>query len=322
MSDLPPPPPPPPPTAIAPAPPGAAAAAGRTGNGYTCRYCRLPSDGAATSCPHCGAPVDIKDRVSASGWEEQPAIEDMARIQFGESTCQVEGTLVPTADMRLGGDDSVYFSHNRLLWTEPSVNLSPVRMATPWNRVLSGMPLVMMQAHGPGHIAFSDNEPGEIVIVPLQHGQAVDVREHRFLVATGNIGFEWYSSGIWYTTRNGDETETHYPLGTAIDRFTATQEPGLLLLHAPGNSFVRDLQLNEVICIQPSALLYKDPTVGMQLHFEYPQSMGNVWSSNYSYRTVWLRLWGPGRVAVQSIFERPESSGYIRQHSGATQVQW
>ena len=73
--------------------------------------------------------------------------------------------------------------------------------------------------------------------------------------------------------------------------------------------FIRDLAAGETICIQPSALVYKDPSVGMQLHIEYPNAGGpELVSGRYSYRQVWLRMWGPGRVAVQSVFERPEAS--------------
>jgi uncharacterized protein (AIM24 family) len=289
---------------------------------YVCRYCRLPSDGSAVSCPHCGAPVNVRQRVTDSGWEEQPPVRDMARIQFGQSTCQIEGTCVPTADMGLSPDDSIYFSHHVLLWMEPSVVMGAMPMQGGWNRVYAGMPIVMMQAHGPGHIALSQDAPGETVAIPLQHGQQVDVREHRFLVATGNVGYTWMQANIWYTTQNGDETETHYPMGMFLDRFWAESGPGLLLLHSPGNTFVRDLAPNQTICIQPSALLYKDPSVGMQLHFEYPNTRGISWGQSYSNRTVWLRMWGPGRVAVQSVFERPESSAYIRNHSGATETRW
>jgi uncharacterized protein (AIM24 family) len=289
---------------------------------YICRFCRLTSDGTAMSCPNCGAPVDVRARVSDSGWTEQPPVRDMARIEFGRSTCQIEGTIVPTADMSLVDTDSVYFSHHVLLWTEPSVTMSPMPMKGGWNRMLAGMPLVMMQAHGPGHVAFSEDAPGEIVVIPLQHGQNVDVREHRFLVAGANVVYDWFQSGIWYTTSSGNDSETHYPLGRFLDRFRAEGGPGLLLLHSPGNTFVRDLRAGEAICIQPSALLYKDPGVGMMLHFEYPNVRGMSWGANYTSRTVWLRLWGPGRVAMQSVFERPESGKTIQRHSDATQTQW
>jgi uncharacterized protein (AIM24 family) len=109
-----------------------------------------------------------------------------------------------------------------------------------------------------------------------------------------------------------------------VDIFHAEGGPGLLLLHSPGNSFVRDLAPGETICIQPTSLLYKDPSVGMQLHLEYPNQGGMQWSyhRNYSYRQVWLRMWGPGRVAVQSVFEREESSEMITNHSPATLMRW
>jgi uncharacterized protein (AIM24 family) len=286
---------------------------------YTCRFCRLESDGAAGTCPHCGAPVDVRVRVSESGWEEQPPIANMARIQFGRSTCQVEGKYVPVADMNLSGDDWVYFSHHVLLWAEPSVRMDTMPMTGGWTRMYAGMPLVMMRAAGPGHIAFSHDDPGETVAIPLAAGQAVDVREHRFLVATGNVSYQWYDPGIWFTTSSGDDTETHYPLGRYVDRFQATG-PGLLLLHAPGNVFVRDLQAGQAICVQPSALMYKDPGVGMQLHLEYPA--GSTGWGSYTNRTVWLRMWGPGRIAVHSVFERPESAANISRTSPATAQRW
>jgi uncharacterized protein (AIM24 family) len=291
-----------------------------TSTTYTCRFCRQQSDGSGTTCPHCGAAVDVRERVTDSGWEEQPAIKDMARIQFGQSTCQVEGKYVPVADMNLAAGESVYFSHHVLLWADPTVTMTTLPMTGSWNRMYSGMPLVMMQAEGPGHIAFSHDDPGETVAIPLQHGQAVDVREHRFLVATSSVQYAWNQSGIWYTTQNGDDTEWHYPLGQFVDRFHADGGPGLLLIHAPGNVFIRDLAAGQPICIQPSALVYKDPTVGMQLHLEYPAGGGIF--GRYTSRTVWLRMWGPGRVALQSVFERPESPNNISSCSPASEQRW
>ncbi len=43
------------------------------------------------------------------------------------------------------------------------------------------------------------------------------------------------------------------------------------MLHAPGNSFVRDLGHGERILVQPNGLIWKDPSVQMYLHFEYPR---------------------------------------------------
>jgi uncharacterized protein (AIM24 family) len=245
---------------------------------YRCRFCRLPSDASGTACPNCGAPVDVTAAVSTSGWQEQPAIKDMARIQFGQSTCQIEGTYVPSADFRLAGPDWIYFSHHHILWAEPTVQMQAMPMAGGWNRVRAGLPLVMLEAHGPGHVALSDDAPGEVVAIPLQPGQAMWVREHRFLAATGNVAYTWEQSGIWIVTGSGDDRETHYPLGMYIDLFHAQGAPGLLLLHSPGNTFIRDLAPGETICIQPSALLYKDPSVGMQLHIEYPHASGLTFS--------------------------------------------
>ncbi len=289
---------------------------------FVCRYCRIPSDPTGPSCPSCGAPIDVRDVVSDSGWEEQPPIRDMAKIAFGGSTCQVEGTTVPVADFGLGGSESIFFSHHSVLWTEPTVTMDAMSMAGGWNRVRAGLPLVMMNARGPGHIALSEDSPGEVIALPMRPGHQVHVREHRFFAATTTVGYKWYQSGVWYTTGQGDDTEYHYPIGYNIDAFQTDGANGLLLLHAPGNVFVRNLAARQPICIQPTSLLYKDASVGMALHIEYPNAGIMSWNTRYSYRQVWLRLWGPGRVAVQSVYERPEGSEWITGTSGATETRW
>ncbi len=117
---------------------------------YTCPYCRMASEGGGRTCPHCGAPVDVRLKVSDSGWVEQPPIRDMARIRFSRSTCQISGTYVPVAEMGLHDDDWVYFSHHALLHSDPNVRLDNMPMKGAWKRMRAGMPVVMMRAQGPG----------------------------------------------------------------------------------------------------------------------------------------------------------------------------
>ena len=292
-------------------------------NQDVCRYCRQPSDPQSPTCPLCGAPVDIKDIVSDSGWIEQPPIRDMARLQFGQSHCQIEGTTVPVVDFSLAQQDMVYFSHHVLLWTDPATRLANMSMRGGWKRMMAGMPLIMMEAHGPGHLALSDNHAGELIALPLQNGQQIWVREHRFLCATGNIRYDWDQTHIWYETGTGDDRETHYPMGQYADIFTATDRPGLLLLHCPGNAFIRDLRPGESLLIQPSSLLYRDVSVHVHLHLEYPRNMGfQFWHPRWSYRNIWVRLTGPGRVAVQSVYQPPEDTEVIQRSSYATHHRW
>ena len=74
--------------------------------------------------------------------------------------------------------------------------------------------------------------------------------------------------------------------------------------------------------IKPPSLLFKDPTVTMQLHVEYPQSGVKFWRS-WGNRYLWLRLWGPGRVAVQSAYEAVEDPGTnFQSTSGHTEYRW
>jgi uncharacterized protein (AIM24 family) len=290
---------------------------------YTCRWCRTPSQAAGlVSCPTCGAPVDVRDMVSRSGWYELPAVPDMARIQFGRSYCQIEGTYVPVADFNLAAGDGVYFAHHLLLWKEAGMDISAMQLRGGWKRMFAGLPLVMTQAQGPGHIAFSRDAPGEVVPLPIQPGTAVDVREHVFMVASSQVQYDWFNTNVWFQTQDGDETETHYPLGMFMDRFSAASLPGLLLLHAAGNAFVRGLGQGETILVKPTALLFKDTTVGMQLHIEHPGGTWRSWRS-WGERYMWLRLFGPGRVALQSAYEHFHDPGNnLSRTSPATVWRW
>lgn len=270
--------------------------------------------------------MDVRAVRDTSGWYQLPAVRDMASIQFGQSRCQIEGTVVPVADVLLDGGESVFFSHHVLLWRDDGVSVQSMSMRQAWKRMLAGMPLVMCQATGRGHIAFSEDAAGEVIALPIHPGTGVQVREHTMLIASGVTAYDWEPSGIWFTTiqRKGNETEreTHYPLGQFLDRFSAAQAPGLVLLHAKGNSFVRSLAPGETIMIKPTALLYKDLSVSIHLHFEHPANTWRSWRS-WGDRYLWLRCQGPGRVAVESAFAPVEDPGYdLVASSPATRQQW
>jgi uncharacterized protein (AIM24 family) len=289
---------------------------------YTCGWCGTVSDGTSLSCPACGATLDVRLIVTPSRWVQAPGRKDMAKLQFGKSYCQIEGKYVPVADMNLSAEDGVYFAHHALLWKDSNVEISMMSMKGAWKRALAGMSVFMTQAHGPGHIAFSRDAPGELLALPLQPGQSVDVREHLLLVATHSVNYGWFNTNIWFSTKNGDETETHYPLGMTMDRFSAGKVPGLLLVHASGNVFVRRLEAGQTILIKPTALIFKDSTVNMQLHFEHPHTQWSLFGS-WQQRYLWLRVDGPGRVAIQSAFEPVEDDGNtITNSSYATRHNW
>lgn len=304
---------------------------------YTCPYCRNVSAGAATTCPDCGAPVDVARRTT-SGWTELPPIPDMTRIQMGGSTMQILGRLTPAADVRLAAGEGVFFPQHSLLWQEPAVAVSAMGLRGGWDRMRAGLPVVMLEATGPGTISFSADRPGELVAIPIQAGAAVDLREHHLVAATRGLTYDWWDSGVWFTAptgesagpsggagllqmgmaaaglddfdagRRGNEIGYHYPLGRFVDRFVAGDRPGVVLAQAGGNVFLKDLGEGETILVKPPAFLYKDPSVTWQLHVEFPHAGMRFWRS-WGNRYLWLRLWGPGRVALQSSYDRLEDPG-------------
>jgi len=276
----------------------------------------------------------------------------MAHIQLGASSAQIAGRLVPAAELTLAAGDGVYFPHTSLLWQEPTVAVTNMSLRRAWSRMRAGLPLVMLQASGPGRIAFSHDTAGELLAVPLQPGASVDVREHQLVAATLSVGYDWYDTGIWFNARHqseadqsaagsilniagglaglaGDDRErrddeivTCWPVGQYMDRFTAGDQPGAVLIQVGGNAFLRELAEGESILVKPPALLYKDPTVAMQMHVEFPAAGMKLWRT-WTNRYLWLRLWGPGRVALQSSYDRLADPGSdFRESCQYTQHLW
>src|SRR5437764_6030314 len=120
-----------------------------------CQWCKSQNEATALTCRACGAPLDAKDLVSDSGWREAPRLRDMTEFQFGASSCQVEGEIVPVAEINLGQGDSVFFEHHVLLWKDDSTRMSVLPMTGGVKRALAGMPFITSMAHGPRRSASS-----------------------------------------------------------------------------------------------------------------------------------------------------------------------
>src|SRR5579863_9392117 len=221
-----------------------------------CQWCKAQNEPGQTTCSTCGAPLDARNLVSDSGWKEAPRLRDMTEFRFSNSTCQVEGELVPVAEINLASGDSVFFEHHVLLWKDETTPLSALSMGGGMKRMLGGMPMVISVAHGPGRVAFSRDASGEVVVLPLHPTMELDVREHAFLAGTHSLTYSFVQiKGLVNILHGGG--------GMFMDRFVTRNEPGLLLLHGYGNVFQRTLQQGEKIMVEPGGFLYKDSSVTM-----------------------------------------------------------
>ncbi|HKV38288.1 MAG TPA: AIM24 family protein, partial [Blastocatellia bacterium] len=255
-----------------------------------CDWCQGLNEAAALACRTCGAPLDIKTLVSESGWREAPRIKDMTEIHFGRSTCQVEGEIVPVAEISLGQGDSIYFEHHVLLWKDDRTPMTVMPVQGGMKRALAGMPFIISLAHGPGRVAFSRDATGELVVLPLHPGMEVDVREHAFLLASHHIGYSYIRiKGLRNILFGGQ--------GMFMDRFVTANEPGLLILHGYGNVFERRLNPGESIILEPGAYLYKDSSVTMDVEY---QKLGSGLFGATGMNLA--RMTGPGRVGIQSMY--------------------
>jgi uncharacterized protein (AIM24 family) len=255
-----------------------------------CDWCggnNLPD---ALTCVACGAPLDRRKLVSDSGWREAPRLRDMTEFRFGNSTCQVEGEIVPVAEITLGPGDQIYFEHHVLLWKDRQVPLATLPLQGGIKRSLAGMPFVVSLVQGPGRVAFSRDATGELVVLPLHPGMELDVREHAFLLASHSIVYS-------YARIKGLRNILFGGQGMFMDRFMTAQWPGLLILHGYGNVFERRLAPGESIMVEPGAFLYKDASVAMDIETQQLRTglFGGV-GMNLA------RMTGPGRVGIQSMY--------------------
>ena len=255
-----------------------------------CQWCQSMNAKAALSCVACGAPLDVRNVISDSGWREAPRIRDMTEIHFNSSTCQVEGDIVPTAEINLGPGDSIFFEHHVMLWKDEHLPLSVMSLSGGFKRVFAGMPFIISVASGPGHIAFSRDASGELVVLPLHPGMELDVREHAFLLCSHNIEYSFIRvKGLTNILFGGQ--------GMYMDRFVTTNTPGLVILHGYGNVFERRLAPGESIMVEPGAFLYKDASVTMQVEF---QKLGTGFFGGSTMSLA--KMTGPGRVGIQSMY--------------------
>ena len=224
-----------------------------------CRWCRGQSPASATTCERCGAPLDIRNLVSDAGWRQAPQIRDLTEIRWSSSVAQVDGTVVPVVDVELGAGDAVFFEHHVMLWKDEQTAMAV--MDTPGGmkqRLLSGMPFVLSVAHGPGRVSFSRDAPGEVVVLPVDPGTEIDAREHAMLVASAGLTYSFEQlQGVKLMLAAGS--------GMYLDRFAASDAPGLLVLHGFGNVLQRELADGERVQVEPGGFLYKDSSVRMEL---------------------------------------------------------
>ncbi len=251
-----------------------------------CSWCQSQNPGGTTSCDVCGAPLDDAVKVSDGGWREAPRLHDMAEFSFGTSTCQVEGDVVPVAELKLGQGDSIYFEHHVLLWKDEAV---PITVMNTPGRSLGGMPSVVTVASGPGRVAVSRDAAGEMVVLPMHPSMEIDVREHAFLAASASISYS-------FVRIKGLANVLHGGNGMYMDRFVTQGGPGLLLLHGNGNVFERLLAPGEKMLLEPGAFLFKDASVQMNTH-QLPVKTGLLSRGMYL-----AEMTGPGRIGIQSMY--------------------
>jgi len=239
-------------------------------------------------------------------------------LKIGDITVSIEGELVPVVDIMLGNQLPIYFEHHILLWKHPGVQIGFKSIKGAAKRFFAGLQIFISEAQGPGNIAFSRDSVGQIVALRLQPGQMVEVREHQFLVATGNVDYG-------FTFVQGAANILFSRTGLFIDQFTARSGEGLVLLHGYGNVFEKMLAPGETLDIEPGAWLWKDPSVQMTMTTVASSQrgggiLGAIGGLVAGASFILNRFTGPGRVGIQSMSYHPPTTEGAQQAGGSSNL--
>jgi len=284
----------------------------RTPVRMNCPSCQSPIPAGARFCAACGAPAPQAVAVGAYSEPVPESANPKEPIAVGDMTVRIEGELVPVVDIELGPRMSIYFEHHILLWKQPQVRLGFMGLQNAGKRFFAGLQIFISTGQGPGNIAMSREAPGQIVALRLRPGQIVDVREHQFLMATNTVAYDFY----W---QQGLANVFFSRSGLFIDRFTASNDEGLLLLHGYGNVFEKALAPGEQIDVEPGAWLWKDASVRMETVSVLQSGgggglMGALGAFVGGASLMMNRFTGPGRLGLQSMtYHDPAGEGAQRQ---------
>jgi uncharacterized protein (AIM24 family) len=101
--------------------------------------------------------------------------------------------------------------------------------------------------------------------------------------------------GYTFVPIKGYKNVIHGDEGLYMDRFTTSDQPGVLLLHGYGNVLERTLGAGEKIYVEPGGFLYKDASVTMDVQHQ------DVKTGLTRHGLYLAEMTGPGRVGIQSM---------------------
>lgn len=204
---------------------------------------------------------------------------------------RIQGELVPVLHTWLDGSVPIFFEHHVVLYKDPGLDIGVRAMKGAFKRVVAGMNIFMTEARGPGEIAFSRDGTGHVFPIHLQRGQAVIVREHQFLAATGNLEYT-------FARVKGLGSMLFGSSGFFQDRFHAPNGEGVVWLHGYGNVLEKVLGPGEQIDVEPGGWVYRDESVQMDIKV-FGLKTGIFGGAG---NLVFNRFTGPGRVCIQSMY--------------------
>ncbi len=240
-------------------------------------------------------------------------------LRVADMTITIDGELVPVVDVMLGNQLPIYFEHHILLWKHPGVQIGFKSLRGMAKRFFAGLQVFMTEAQGPGNISFSRDSVGQIVALRLQPGQLVEVREHQFLFATGNIDYG-------FTFVQGAANILFSRTGLFVDQFTCRGGEGMVILHGYGNVFEKMLAPGETLDVEPGAWLWKDPSVQMTVTTVAGSQrgggfLGAIGGMMAGSSFILNRFTGPGRLGIQSMSYHPPQPEGAQQAGGTSNIQ-
>ena len=74
---------------------------------------------------------------------------------FAGISYKIKGVLAPALILSLSENASVFFEHDVMLWKKSQISITSSSLSGGFKRMMAGLPILLVQAQGPGEIAFS-----------------------------------------------------------------------------------------------------------------------------------------------------------------------
>lgn len=206
---------------------------------------------------------------------------------------KIEGTVMPSLEMRLRRGDAVYTESGGMAWMTGGINMDTNTrggIGKMLGRALSGESLFLTTYTCEAEqalIVFTMESPGTILPIELAAGQSIIAQKDSFMVAEDDVTLEMHFRRKLGTGFFGGE-------GFILQKLTG---PGIAFCEIAGEMRTYTLKEGQTMKVDPGHIALYEPTVDYDI--EMVKGISNMFFGGEGLFLATLR--GPGKVWLQTM---------------------